>query len=173
MPHWGKEGSVYPKIIELRDAQRFIDAGADGVIGCHAHIVQPSIKYHGKVLAMNLGNFAFPDRYIIKPRITYYPSAEELKESEIPVVESFQLVKTLTYKKVAEKERQGMILCVNICDQHIDMKGYFTYLSADNIIQFRKKIPLSEKLHNSLVSWMLSDKTGLLYRMYSKFLGKH
>lgn len=170
MPHWGKEGSVYPKFMEFKDAKKIIDAGADGIIGSHAHIVQPFIKYQGKIIAMNLGNFAFPDRYIVKPRISYYPSDEELESAEIPVVKSFQLVNTLTYKKVSEKERQGMILGVSIRENHIDIKGLFTCLTNDNIVMFRKQIPSSEKFQRFLISCLMSEPTGLLYRIYYKLV---
>ena len=38
-----------------------IDAGADGIIGGHAHVLQGFEYYKGKPIAYSLGNFLFPD----------------------------------------------------------------------------------------------------------------
>ena len=51
-----------------------IDAGADLIIGSHAHIVQPSIRYKKKHIFYGLGNFLFPDFYMYPPRPIWYPS---------------------------------------------------------------------------------------------------
>ena len=143
MPHWGTEGSVFPKMKEVKYARKIIAAGADGVIGSHAHIVQPVLKYRKKVIAMNLGNFAFPDRYVIKPRISYYPTDEELASQNIPVVNSFKLVETLSYKKVAKTQRIGMVLGVRI-ENSINSKKYYTELLENNTIVHRNKYPLAK-----------------------------
>lgn len=57
--HWGLEGSH-----EIEDGLReigaqFIDAGADIVIGAHAHLLQGIEYYKGKPIVFNLGNFLF------------------------------------------------------------------------------------------------------------------
>lgn len=57
--HWGLEGSH-----EIEDGlrtmgARFIDAGADIVIGAHAHLLQGVEYYNGKPIVYNLGNFLF------------------------------------------------------------------------------------------------------------------
>ncbi|OGI25472.1 MAG: hypothetical protein A3J76_03720 [Candidatus Moranbacteria bacterium RBG_13_45_13] len=65
-PHWGTEykvGDPGQKIKEL--ARKFIDAGADAVIGTHPHVVQSSEEYNGKKIYYSLGNFVF-DQYFQK-----------------------------------------------------------------------------------------------------------
>lgn len=57
--HWGLEGSH-----EIEDGlrtmgARLIDAGADIVIGAHAHLLQGVEYYNGKPIVYNLGNFLF------------------------------------------------------------------------------------------------------------------
>lgn len=61
--HWGgmTEEGFMPDWYEIQDAHRFIDEGADVVIGSHSHTVQPFEKYKGKYIFYSLGNFCFDD----------------------------------------------------------------------------------------------------------------
>lgn len=61
-PHWGKEGELtrYPSPAQRRKARRWIEAGADGVIGHHSHIFQGFESFDGKPVYYSLGNFFFP-----------------------------------------------------------------------------------------------------------------
>jgi poly-gamma-glutamate synthesis protein (capsule biosynthesis protein) len=57
--HWGTEGMLYPDEDEKVLAQNFADAGADVVIGNHAHRLQ-GVNYIGDVpVVYSLGNFWF------------------------------------------------------------------------------------------------------------------
>lgn len=58
--HWGVEESSYPSIEDIIIARRLIDAGADILIGSHAHAPQPIEKYKNGIIAYNLGNFIMP-----------------------------------------------------------------------------------------------------------------
>ncbi len=60
--HWG----IHFKEAVLADYQRYyahfaIDAGADLILGHHAHILKPVEIYHGKVIFYSLGNFAMEE----------------------------------------------------------------------------------------------------------------
>lgn len=57
--HWGAEGShdIEAGLPEM--GAKFIDAGADIVIGAHAHVLQGIEFYKGKPIVYNLGNFIF------------------------------------------------------------------------------------------------------------------
>jgi poly-gamma-glutamate capsule biosynthesis protein CapA/YwtB (metallophosphatase superfamily) len=58
--HWGIEGEQQPdpvKQVEL--AHRYIDAGADLVIGSHPHVLQGFEYYKGRWIAYSMGNFIF------------------------------------------------------------------------------------------------------------------
>lgn len=57
--HWGSEYTNIPSLKQLDSAERFIEAGADFVIGHHPHVVQPVIKYKDGVIAFSLGNCLF------------------------------------------------------------------------------------------------------------------
>lgn len=41
LPHWGVEYEHEPSVEQVKMAQQFADAGADLIIGCHPHVVQP------------------------------------------------------------------------------------------------------------------------------------
>jgi poly-gamma-glutamate capsule biosynthesis protein CapA/YwtB (metallophosphatase superfamily) len=59
MVHWGLEGEVQPEIYQQELAHRYIDAGADLVMGSHPHVLQGLESYKGKWIAYSLGNFIF------------------------------------------------------------------------------------------------------------------
>lgn len=61
--HWGGnvEGEILPHIVQKKNARRFIDAGADLIIGHHSHTLQPYEKYKDKYIFYSLGNFCFAD----------------------------------------------------------------------------------------------------------------
>ncbi|MDI6777680.1 MAG: CapA family protein [Patescibacteria group bacterium] len=62
-PHWGTEYKTGDPGNSVRAlAYRFIDAGADAVIGTHPHVIQASEEYQGKKIYYSLGNFVF-DQY--------------------------------------------------------------------------------------------------------------
>ncbi len=57
--HWGQEGShkIEDGLYEM--GAKFIDAGADIVVGAHAHVLQGIQYYKGVPIVYNLGNFLF------------------------------------------------------------------------------------------------------------------
>jgi poly-gamma-glutamate capsule biosynthesis protein CapA/YwtB (metallophosphatase superfamily) len=57
--HWGKEQEPKPEQYQIDFAKEYIDAGADLVVGSHAHVLQGFEQYKGKWIAYGLGNFIF------------------------------------------------------------------------------------------------------------------
>jgi poly-gamma-glutamate capsule biosynthesis protein CapA/YwtB (metallophosphatase superfamily) len=62
--HWGEEEMRYPRPDDVRKARKFVDAGADLVLGHHAHVIQSFETYRGKHIFYGLGNFIFPEHEI-------------------------------------------------------------------------------------------------------------
>ncbi|MFZ2190420.1 MAG: CapA family protein [Candidatus Magasanikiibacteriota bacterium] len=63
MPHWGTEYITdKPNRVQVSEAHKIIDAGADLIIGTHPHVIQPIEKYNSKIIFYSLGNFIF-DQY--------------------------------------------------------------------------------------------------------------
>jgi poly-gamma-glutamate capsule biosynthesis protein CapA/YwtB (metallophosphatase superfamily) len=58
-PHWGTEYRSKPSAAQQKLARTIIDAGADMVIGNHAHWAAAMEIYHGKPIWYALGNFVF------------------------------------------------------------------------------------------------------------------
>ena len=55
--HWGIERDEMPQEYQRALARRYIDAGADLVIGSHPHVLQGIEYYKGKPIFYSLGNF--------------------------------------------------------------------------------------------------------------------
>ena len=61
-PHWGIEYQATSTNNQRVLARKWIDAGADTVIGAHPHVVETIEEYKGKPIFYSLGNFIF-DQY--------------------------------------------------------------------------------------------------------------
>jgi len=59
MPHWGPDYASVPNYRQLRFAQVAVDAGADLVIGNHAHVIQGMQTLDGVLVFYGLGSFVF------------------------------------------------------------------------------------------------------------------
>lgn len=59
LAHWGTERQDKPNSSQRDLSHRYIDAGADLVIGSHPHVLQGFEQYKGKWIAYSLGNFIF------------------------------------------------------------------------------------------------------------------
>ena len=57
--HFGKEGSHELEDEQVASAKRYIDKGADAVVGHHAHVLQGIEFYNNKPIVYNLGDFIF------------------------------------------------------------------------------------------------------------------
>ncbi len=57
--HWGVEKKDKPESYQIELAHRYVDAGADLVVGSHPHVLQGFERYKGKWIAYSLGNFIF------------------------------------------------------------------------------------------------------------------
>ncbi|HEY3412741.1 MAG TPA: CapA family protein [Armatimonadota bacterium] len=57
--HWGVPYEREPLAEDRAKAQFVIDCGADAVIGCHPHVLQPFEVYRDRPIFYSVGNFAF------------------------------------------------------------------------------------------------------------------
>jgi hypothetical protein len=80
MVHWGLERKDFPEPYQRKMGREFIDAGADLVIGSHAHVLQGLEPYKGKWIAYSLGNFVFTTAGVSKTQETGVLVAECDKE---------------------------------------------------------------------------------------------
>jgi poly-gamma-glutamate synthesis protein (capsule biosynthesis protein) len=82
-PHWGIQEIPFPKFSDREIAHRFIDSGADIVIGHHAHVIQSHEIYRDKHIFYGLGNFIFPDLDIPTRHDGEKFTARRVKKQEI------------------------------------------------------------------------------------------
>ena len=57
--HWGREDSHNLEDVQIETGKMYIDAGADLLVGAHAHVLQGMEFYNGRLIAYNLGDFIF------------------------------------------------------------------------------------------------------------------
>jgi poly-gamma-glutamate capsule biosynthesis protein CapA/YwtB (metallophosphatase superfamily) len=57
--HWGEELEPAPTADQQMMARHFVEAGADAVIGGHAHVTQTVEWYRDRPIVYSLGNFVF------------------------------------------------------------------------------------------------------------------
>lgn len=60
--HYGNEYSRSPNDMQINISHKAIDAGADAVVGSHAHVTQGVEVYKNRPIYYNLGNFIFDQR---------------------------------------------------------------------------------------------------------------
>ncbi len=103
VPHWGPEYRPTGHPSQVAAGHRFIDAGADVVIGGHPHVVQNVETYKGRKIFYSLGNFIF-DQYFSKETMEGIMVAVELKKADGVVSAEF---KTIPYQ--INKESQPFL----------------------------------------------------------------
>jgi poly-gamma-glutamate capsule biosynthesis protein CapA/YwtB (metallophosphatase superfamily) len=60
MIHGGREWTSAPYEDQKKLYRKYLDAGADVIIGSHPHVLQGMEEWNGKLIAYSLGNFIFP-----------------------------------------------------------------------------------------------------------------
>lgn len=135
MPHWGREYQYFP-LNECKEmAYKMVDAGADLIVGSHAHIIQPVIKYRSKYIYFGLGNFLFPDFYMYPPRPIWYPEKDEDFSSVERVIGYPFPIEKPTMTVWNGRSRIGMNVQLHIEKENKLKTDYaLTYLSKENII---------------------------------------
>lgn len=142
--HWGQEKKYRPEKKDFLLARDLIKAGASGVMGSHTHTVQPIMKLGRGVVAMSMGNFVFPDRYIDYPKVTCYPEAAE-REKEHPVTNGYPTVQELTYKRIPKHLRIGVVCELILKNGRVRFKKHYTYMGKDHVVIF-EDIPTKLKI---------------------------
>ncbi|HEY57502.1 MAG TPA: CapA family protein [Anaerolineae bacterium] len=66
LPHWGPEYHATPLYEQRRWARRFVEAGADVVVGNHSHVVQGMTILDNVPVFYSLGNFVFDQSWSLE-----------------------------------------------------------------------------------------------------------
>lgn len=138
--HWGDEDIRYPKPDDVQKARMFIDAGADLIIGHHAHVIQSFEKYENKYIFYGLGHFLFP----YKDRPAYYDGKR------------FQKVHS---PKEDQANREGLVV---VLDRNFNV-SYSTIMFDGKCVKkheanMPKWIPKTQKQYNLYVRFRQKQK---------------
>lgn len=163
VPHWGKEHTIFPLLVDVRRMHDFVNAGVDGIFAAHAHCPQTFYLYKNVAIAMSMGNLLFPDRYIISPRKTYYPTWDEIKDKNIPITYEFPFVDELTMVKMHENGRIGLVCELTIDNDRKMINSKYTILDNNNILR-PYNMSILEKFKINSVKWLISN-----YKFYYLF----
>ena len=136
MPHWGQEYQYFP-LVECKEmAYQMIDAGADVIMGSHAHNIQPMVKYKGRVIYFGMGNFLFPDFYMTPPRPIWYPNENiDLTAIRREVGYPYPINEPIV-SVWNGRSRIGIISSMEILNNNLSIKYRLVYLSVNNIVRF-------------------------------------
>lgn len=138
MPHWGREYRYFPMVECKEMAYQMIDAGADAIIGGHAHNIQPMIKHKGKPIYFCLANFLFPDYYMHPPRPIWYPD-DSYDITSISKAYCYpDYIEEPTTSVWRNSSRVGMVVEAEV-KECLNTKYRFTYLSQNNILGLYNK----------------------------------
>lgn len=90
--HGGTEKIHTPEEWKVEGCRRFVDAGADLVIGGHPHVLQPYEEYNGTSIIYSIGNFCYggnrspENRTVIYQQIFTFDGSNNLIKSEENII---------------------------------------------------------------------------------------
>jgi len=108
MPHWGNEYQLKPTASQKNSGHRFIDAGADLVLGGHPHVIEPIEIYKEKVIFYSLGNFIF-DQYFSQETMRGLSVGISISKKHNEVAASYEL-----YPLEINKQSQASLASLEI-----------------------------------------------------------
>jgi Bacterial capsule synthesis protein PGA_cap len=135
MPHQGAEYVTKSDSLKQETYHKFIDAGADLVVGDHPHATQEMEYYKGKMIVYSLGNFIFDQQY--NSTVT---SAITL-DSELTILSD---AKTLeSFLKAGENCQKFKDNCLNLAKsmnlKKPNLNYIFDIIASDNRNKITKK----------------------------------
>lgn len=135
--HWGLERQNIANEEQTEPAHKFIDAGADMVIGHHPHTLQGVELYNGKYIFYSIGNFAFGGK----------STTDEVNRISIIVRPRFAL-------------RNGVAIVTGVC-----IVPCYTTSAADIEENNYQPMPIfgldASQLYYNLISWSKELKHGV------------
>lgn len=164
LPHWGIEHTHYPTNREREFAVRIINAGADGIIGSHTHMVQPLVIYKNKPVCFSLGNFLFPDYYMADNRPVCYPTKEEM--ATIPSVLGYPKYPKQALKSVWRPNNRIGAICQMEINTSITASLCFTKMTDECVACLFRDKKLTRKL--SYIAFLMGSS---FYKYYMRIRG--
>ena len=123
--HGGTEYLYRPTNAIVEYSHKFIDNGADLVVGCHPHVLQPIEVYKNKKIIYSLGSFLFGGTLTLVNRTVIYQLELNFDLIENKIIEKENIIPCYLYSKKSgyekwipdviddEKEKQNVIDFMN------------------------------------------------------------
>ena len=129
--HWGIEREAYPEEYQRELAHQYIDAGADLVVGNHAHVPQGIEYYKGVPIVYCLGNYIFNPNMVDTYALKAIWDEDGTTQLQVIPVDTRELLTA----ELAGEERQAFFRYLENISAgiSIDDDGMVTYL-ADEVI---------------------------------------
>lgn len=159
--HWGKELEVRSGELQQLIGRRLVDAGADLVVGTHAHVVQEIEYYNNVPIVYSLGNFVYGgtmrDMIILKATFDYSENEKgDLEIKVYPGVANYQKASRY-YDEAVLKDKIDEINRKNY-NCKIDYSGVVHIENkVDNDIELTVKPGIFETRNNTADSSSQSD----------------
>jgi poly-gamma-glutamate capsule biosynthesis protein CapA/YwtB (metallophosphatase superfamily) len=124
--HWGVEKNNLPEEWQRRFARDMIDAGADGIIGSHPHVLQGFEYYQDKPIAYSLGNFLFPN-YVSGKTAQTGVLKLQIVQDEISIQFKPYYIKNDQIIKLSDAGEKDILEYVSGLSFDVVHDGYFFY----------------------------------------------
>jgi hypothetical protein len=106
--HWGKENVWFPPSGNIKTARKLLDhPKVHSIIGSHSHRMQGKINHNGKYAFFSLGNFLFPNFYLMPRTQMVYPATGL---SNVKTTKEYHPVFSLTKKVWKYSNRVSIML---------------------------------------------------------------
>lgn len=142
--HWNYELEELPSPFDRELSHLLIDNGADLIVGCHSHRIQPVEIYKNKPIVYGLGNFIFPQGVFFNKKIKYpdFTNIEYALEVNFEYKELY--LHLLEYDKNKSKLAYKKQICIDILQMDLNdlsEKEYLEYYK-NNRTHKRKALPV-------------------------------
>lgn len=121
--HWGVERENRPQAWQRSFAKKMIDAGADGIVGAHPHVLQGFEYYKGKPIAYSIGNFVFPD-YVKGATAQTGLLTVQLKKDKISLAFKPYFIKSNQVAAISKKEQEEMLKYLESISYGVKVEGH-------------------------------------------------
>ncbi|WP_134702729.1 CapA family protein [Ammoniphilus sp. YIM 78166] len=121
--HWGVERDTRPQAWQRSFAKKMIDAGADGIVGAHPHVLQGFEYYKGKPIAYSIGNFVFPD-YVKGPTAQTGLLTVQLKKDKVGLEFKPYYIKSNQVTAISKKEQEDLLKYLESISYGVKVEGY-------------------------------------------------
>lgn len=170
--HWGDEYMYVPTLQQRKMAYKFVDNGADIIVGHHPHVIQPYEQYKNGHIFYSLGNFVFDFIHAKNVSMGMVASIEikegkqfnvDLKGVKLSYKNTVTLLSEAKFKKYYSRITKLYDRCKTMTDKDYQ-NSYRTTLKRNLLLQ---RIVMKTSLMNEFFRIKNNDKKFLLRNIFN------